>query len=115
MLKTSMSDYEKSSVVTYPFYYINRQSIHKTNCMQRIRKIVMWEVFLAIALKLNHPKTLYDQQHIKSLTAKIKSLHANNKGPDQTALPSTQPGQHICHSFSVKYILYFIHTSKINV
>ena len=24
MLETSMSDYEKSSVVTYPFYFINR-------------------------------------------------------------------------------------------
>ena len=38
MLKTSMSDYEKSSMVTYPFYFINRQSIHKTHCMQRIKK-----------------------------------------------------------------------------
>ena len=28
MLKTSMSDYEKSSMETYPFYFINRQSIH---------------------------------------------------------------------------------------
>ena len=51
MLKTSMSDYEKSSVVTYPFYFINRLSIHKTDCMQRIKKILMREVFLAIALK----------------------------------------------------------------
>ena len=51
MLKTSMSDYEKLSVVTYPFYFINRQSIHKTNCVQRIKKILMREVFLAIALK----------------------------------------------------------------
>ena len=51
MLKTSMSDYEKSSVVTYPFYFINQQSIHKTNCMQKIKKILMWEVFPAIALK----------------------------------------------------------------
>ena len=51
MLKTSMSDYEKSSMVTYPFYFINRQSIHKTNCMQRIKKILMREVFPAIALK----------------------------------------------------------------
>ena len=38
MLKTSMSDYEKSSAVTYPSYFINRQSIHKTNCMQKIKK-----------------------------------------------------------------------------
>ena len=51
MLKTSMSDYEKLSAVTYPFYFINRQSIHKTNCMQRIKKILMREVFPAIALK----------------------------------------------------------------
>ena len=51
MLKTSMSDYEKSSAVTYPFYLINRQSIHKTNCMQIIKKILMQEVFPAIALK----------------------------------------------------------------
>ena len=52
MLKTSMSDYEKSSVVTYPFYFINRQSIHKTNCMQRIKKVLMWVVFPAIALNV---------------------------------------------------------------
>ena len=51
MLKTSMSDYEKSSVVIYPFYFINLQSIHKTNCMQRIKKILMREVIPAIALK----------------------------------------------------------------
>ena len=51
MLKTSMSDYEKSSVVTYPFYFINRQAIHKTNFMQRIKKVLMWEVFPSIALK----------------------------------------------------------------
>ena len=50
MLKTSMSDYEKSSMVTYPFYFINRKSIHKTNCMQKIKKILMREVFPAIAL-----------------------------------------------------------------
>ena len=47
-----MSDYEKSSVVAYPFYFINRQPIHKTNCMQRIKKILMQEVFPAIALKM---------------------------------------------------------------
>ena len=52
MLKTSMSDYEKSSVVTYPFYFVNRQSIHNTNCMQRIEKFLMREVFPAIALKI---------------------------------------------------------------
>ena len=46
-----MSDYEKSSAVTYPFYFINRQSIHKTNCMQRIKKILMRVVLPAIALK----------------------------------------------------------------
>ena len=37
MLKTSMCDYEKFSVVTYPFYFINGQFIHKTNCLQRIK------------------------------------------------------------------------------
>ena len=51
MLKTSMSDFEKSSAVTYPFYFINRQSMNKTNCMQRIKRILMPEVFPAIALK----------------------------------------------------------------
>ena len=35
----------------------------------------------------------------------MKSLHANSKGTDQNALSSTRPCQHICHSFSVKYIL----------
>ena len=47
-----MLDYEKASVVTYLFYFINWQSIHKINCMQRIKKILMREVFPAIALKL---------------------------------------------------------------
>ena len=55
MLKTSISDYEKSSVVTYPFYFINRQSVHKTYCMQRIKKILMREVFPAIALNQYFP------------------------------------------------------------
>ena len=50
MLKTSMWDYEKLSGVTYPFYFINWQSIHKTHCMQTIKKILMWEVLPAIAL-----------------------------------------------------------------
>ena len=45
-----MWDYEKLSVVTYPFYFINWQSIHKTNCMQTIKKILMCEVLPAIAL-----------------------------------------------------------------
>ena len=45
-----MSDYEKSSVVTYPFYFINLQSIHKTNCVQRIKKILMREVFPELPL-----------------------------------------------------------------
>ena len=48
-----MWDYEKLSVVTYPFYFINWQSIHKTNCMQRIKKFLMWEVLPTIALKMN--------------------------------------------------------------
>ena len=51
MLKTSMWDYEKSSVVTYPFHFINWQSINKTSCMQIMKKILMWEVLPAIALK----------------------------------------------------------------
>ena len=45
----------------------------------------------------------------------MKSLHVNNKGTDQTALPSTQPGQHICHSFSVKYICISFIQSNFNV
>ena len=42
--------YEKMSVVIYPFYFINWQSIHKTNCMQTIKKLLMWVVLPAIAL-----------------------------------------------------------------
>ena len=45
-----MWDYEKLNVVTYPFYFINWQFIHKTNCMQTIKKILMWEALPAIAL-----------------------------------------------------------------
>ena len=45
-----MWDYEKLSVVTYLFYFINWQSILKPNCMQTIKPILMWEVLPAIAL-----------------------------------------------------------------
>ena len=47
MLKTSMIDRGDIS-----FYFINRQSIHKTNFMQRIKKILIREVFSAIALNV---------------------------------------------------------------
>ena len=46
-----MSGNEKSSVVIYPFYFINWQSIHKANCMQRIKKILIWELLPVIAFK----------------------------------------------------------------
>ena len=46
-----MSDYEKKSEVTYPFYFINWQSIHNSNCMHKIKKILMRKVFPVIALK----------------------------------------------------------------
>ena len=45
-----MWDYEKLSAVTYPFYFINWQFIRKANCMQTIKKMLMWEVLPAIAL-----------------------------------------------------------------
>ena len=67
-----MSDYEKSSVLTYPFNFINRQSIHKTNCVQRIKKILMREVFPAIALKLMVRK--YYNSTLKSFP--IQTYHA---------------------------------------
>ena len=54
MLNNSMWDYEKSSMVTYPCYFINWQSMHKTSSMQIIKKILMWEVLPAIALINNH-------------------------------------------------------------
>ena len=55
-----MWDYEKLSLVTYPLYYINWQSIHKTNCMRTIKKILMWEVLPAIALnKLQVRQSVY--------------------------------------------------------
>ena len=55
-----MWDYEKFSLVTYPSYYIYWQSIHKTNCMQTIKKILMWEVLPAIALnKLQVRQSVY--------------------------------------------------------
>ena len=66
MLKTSMSYYAKSSVMTYPFYFINRQSIHKTNCMQRIKKILMRKVFPAIALKPIYSGVNFSLNHIVS-------------------------------------------------
>ena len=59
---------------------------------------------------------VFIKQHIKSSSyAKMKSLYANNKGTDQTALPSTQPGQNICHLFSVKYICISFIQSNFNV
>ena len=42
--------YEKLSVVTYPFYFINWQPILKTKYLQTIKKILMWGVLPAIAL-----------------------------------------------------------------
>ena len=55
-----MWDYEKLSLVTYPLYYINWLSIHKTNCMQTIKKILMWEVLPTIALnKLQVQQSVY--------------------------------------------------------
>ena len=45
-----MWDYEKLSVVTYLFYFINWQSILQLNCMQTIKTILMWEVLPAITL-----------------------------------------------------------------
>ena len=50
--KTSMWDYENSSVVTYPFYFINWHYIlKKTNCMQIIKKKFYAGRLPAIALK----------------------------------------------------------------
>ena len=48
MLKTSLWEYEKLSAVTYLLYFINWQSMHKTNIMQSIEKVSMWEVFSSI-------------------------------------------------------------------
>ena len=59
-----MSDYEKSSAVAYSFYFINRQSMHKTNCMQRIKKILMREVFPPIALNFRTNVSIF-QEHSK--------------------------------------------------
>ena len=53
-----MWDYEKLIVVTYPFYFINGQFIYKTNCMQKIKTILMWELLPAIALKKSEWMTL---------------------------------------------------------
>ena len=50
MLKTSMSDYEKIERGDYPFYFINRQTIPKTNCMQRIKNILMQEALKSYPL-----------------------------------------------------------------
>ena len=57
MVKTSKREYEKLSLVTYPFYFINWQSIHETNCMQRIKKILMYGPAIAL-------KTYYQRQNI---------------------------------------------------
>ena len=84
MLKTCMSDYEKSSAVTYPFYFTNGQSIHNTNCMQRIKKILMREVFPAIALEHPHKQNpshgLCDQNNnliIRYSNIKLNYIDAN--------------------------------------
>ena len=62
-----MWDYEKLSVVTYTFYFINWQSIHKTNCMQTIKKILMWEVLPAIAYN-----TLQVRQSVSHISHMVK-------------------------------------------
>ena len=48
MLKTSIWDFEKLSMVTYLFYFINWQSMHKTYRMQRLEHISIWEVFVCL-------------------------------------------------------------------
>ena len=77
MLKTSMSDNEKSSVVTYPFYFINRQSIHITNCMQIIKKILLREVFPAIAHKKVSSK-FYEVISIIHVNMAFETIHCLN-------------------------------------
>ena len=62
-----MWDYEKLSVVTYPFYFIKWQSIHKTNCMQTIKKTLMWELFPAIAHNM-----LQVQQSVSHISHMVK-------------------------------------------
>ena len=55
-----MWENEKLSLVTYPLYNINWQSIHKTNCMRTSKKILMWEGLPAIALnKLQVRQSVY--------------------------------------------------------
>ena len=69
-----MWDYEKLSVVTYPFYSINWQSIQKTNCMQTIKKILIWEVLPAIAL--NNLQIWQNLSHILYMVKYVPKLKA---------------------------------------
>ena len=71
-----MLDYEKNEPGVISFFFINLQSIHKINCMQRIKKILMWEVLPAIALnflsdKYTHPKCLYMYVRYVSMHARL--------------------------------------------
>ena len=67
-----MSDYEKSSVVTYSFYFINRQSIHKTNRMQIIKKILCGKYFAQLLLSTHGPKLAYCAIFLNKLVKHVK-------------------------------------------
>ena len=75
MLKTSIWDYKKLSVVTYPFYFIYWQYTHKTNCMQRIKKVFLcWKCYPQLPLNSNKKNASQskkggkDQESIQSST-----------------------------------------------
>ena len=44
---------QKMRTATYPFYFINWQSMHKTNCMQIIDQNSMWEVHVFSSMSLH--------------------------------------------------------------
>ena len=41
---------KKLSTVTYPFYFINGEPVHKINCMQSIEHISTTELFSSIII-----------------------------------------------------------------
>ena len=66
MLKTSMWEYENRAWWHIFFISKNWQPIHKTICMQIIKKI-MWEVLPAITLKCQQTKTSLKPQGLVKL------------------------------------------------
>ena len=96
LTETLRISYDNRKIIIQPSCNFTT-SLYKSHDARTVTLLTLVMVLLSLIIQRHYTAS--------SLEAKMKSLHANNKGTHQTALSSTQPGQHIRHSFSAKYIL----------